>query len=163
MNNEEHLPMFGVGPYLVGTIAVITIFSIIASFYKIIPVYNLIQLNIVFEVLGILSIIFGVGLWLSAVVNSRVGDNIKKNNLVTTGVYAYVAHPIYACFLFLAIGLILISNNILLFILPILFWVLFTIVLIKTEEKWLIDKYGDEYIKYLKKVNRFIPFKILSF
>jgi protein-S-isoprenylcysteine O-methyltransferase Ste14 len=29
--------------------------------------------------------------------------------------------------------------------------------MIKTEEKWLTDLYGKDYLDYTKKVNRFIP------
>ncbi len=34
-----------------------------------------------------------------------------------------------------------------------------TIVLINTEEKWLLDLYGNEYADYKKRVNRLIPWK----
>ena len=34
-----------------------------------------------------------------------------------------------------------------------------TITLINTEEKWLLDIYGDEYEAYKKRVNRCIPWK----
>ncbi len=161
--DKKHLPLFGVGPYLMGLITIISILSIVASIYKIIPVYNINKLNIVFIILGITSIIFAIVLWVFAILNSKLMNNIKNNNLVTTGVYSFVAHPIYSCFLFISIGLILISQNILLFFLPFVFWAFLTISLIKTEEKWLIERYGDEYIIYLKNVNRFIPFKKIFF
>lgn len=77
--------------------------------------------------------------------------------MVTTGIYAYVRHPIYAAFFYISMGLILISQNIILFILPVIFWAFLTVAMIRTEEKWLIDRYGDDYIEYSKKVNRFIP------
>lgn len=132
--DEKHLPLFGVGPYLMGLIIIITFLSIAASIYKIIPVYNINKLNIFFITLGIISIIFAIVLWLLAILNSKLMKNIKNNNLVTTGVYSFVSHPIYACFLFISIGLILISQNILLFFLPFLFWAFLTISLIKQKK-----------------------------
>ena len=80
-----------------------------------------------------------------------------KTILVTTGIYAYLRHPIYAAFFYIATGLILITQNIILFILPVIFWAFLTVAMIKTEEKWLIGKFGNDYIDYSKKVNRFIP------
>ena len=38
-------------------------------------------------------------------------------------------------------------------------WALITIVLINTEEKWLLKVYGNEYAEYKKRVNRCIPWK----
>ena len=43
-------------------------------------------------------------------------------------------------------------------ILPVINWLIMTVVLINTEEKWLIKLYGDEYAEYKKHVNRCIPF-----
>ena len=126
MEDNNHLPEFGVGPLLIVPIVIATIVAILLSFLKIIPV-------------------------------SDIDDNIRQNNLVTTGIYGYVRHPIYAAFLYAVTGLILISNNILLFILSVIYWIILTIAMIKTEEKWLTDLYGKDYLDYSKKVNRFIP------
>lgn len=54
-------------------------------------------------------------------------------------------------------GTILIAHNLYLLIIPILFWIEMTIVLKNTEEKWLTNLYGQEYIDYCKRVNRCIP------
>ena len=56
-------------------------------------------------------------------------------------------------------GVIIISQNILLFILPLIFWVFLTVTLKKTEEKLLLGEFGEEYTIYSNKVNRLIPFK----
>ncbi|WP_407424766.1 methyltransferase family protein [Methanobrevibacter sp.] len=154
---ENHLPVFGIGPYLVLIMGIITITSSICSYLHLIPIYKINELNMVFLILGIILIILGIIFWISAVLISKIDREVENNNLVTTGIYAYVRHPIYAAFFYIATGLILISQNILLFILPLIFWVFLTAAMIKTEEKWLIDKYDDDYINYSKKVNRFIP------
>lgn len=102
-------------------------------------------------------IALGIVFWLSAVIKSKIDNSIKNNDLVTTGIYGYIRHPIYAAFLYMATGIIVIYGNILLFILPVIFWAFLTIAMKKTEESWLTDLYGDDYINYSKKVNRFIP------
>ena len=155
--DENHLPVFGIGPYLILVIGAITITSSIFSYFHIIPVYKINELNMVFLIFGAILIISGIVFWIQAVLMSKITQEIENNNLVTTGIYAYVRHPIYAAFFYIATGLIFVSQNILLFILPIIFWVFLTVAMIKTEEKWLIDKYGEDYIDYSKKVNRFIP------
>ena len=48
-------------------------------------------------------------------------------------------------------------HNAWMLILPLLDWVIITIALINTEEKWLLDLYGEEYAEYKKHVNRCIP------
>ena len=101
-------------------------------------------------------IICGALFWLSAV-KSRIDEKIKSNKLATTGIYGIVRHPIYAAFLYASTGIILISNNLYLLILPIVYLIFLSISLKNTEEKWLIDLYGDDYIKYSKEVKRFIP------
>ena len=50
-----------------------------------------------------------------------------------------------------------IEANLWLLILPILFWIYMTVLLKLTEEKWLLDTFGEEYIKYCSKVNRVFP------
>lgn len=155
--DENHLPVYGIGPYLVGTIGILTITSFIFSYYQVIPVYRIDGLNMVFLFLGIVLIACGVVFWLLAVLKSGILGEVESNNLVTTGIYAYVRHPIYAAFLYIATGLILISQNVILFVLPVIFWAFLTLVMMKTEEKWLYDTYGNEYLEYSKRVNRFIP------
>ena len=155
--SEKNLPHFGVGPYLVLIIGIITIFSSIFSYYHLIPIYEINELNMVFFILGIILIILGIIFWIHALMISKIHSEIENNNLITTGIYSHVRHPIYAAFLYVSTGIILFSLNILLFILPLFFWAFLTVAMIKTEEKWLIDRYGSDYINYSKKVNRFIP------
>ena len=155
--NENHLPTFGVGPYLVLTIGIITVTSSIFSYYHLIPVYKINELNMVFLIFGIILIISGIAFWIEAVLISKIDKEVENNKLVTTGIYAYLRHPIYAAFFYIATELISITQNIILFILPVIFWAFLTIAMIKTEEKWLIGKFGNDYIDYSKKVNRFIP------
>ena len=44
-----------------------------------------------------------------------------------------------------------------LLILPVIFWAVLTVVLKRTEERCLLEKFGDEYACYCKRVNRIIP------
>jgi len=155
MSENNHLPVFGVGPYLIGLIIIMTLLFFVLSFYNIIPVYKSNQ--IILSVLGFILIVIGTIFWLSANFNSRIDDGIRNNQLITTGIYSKVRHPIYAAFLYAVTGAILIFDNLFLLFLPVIFWLILTVVIKNTEEKWLIEWYGDYYLIYSRKVNRFIP------
>ena len=54
-------------------------------------------------------------------------------------------------------GAALLSSNLYLLPLPLMFWALLTVMMQTVEEKWLLDEFGDEYKEYCKRVNRCIP------
>lgn len=83
----------------------------------------------------------------------------KENRLMTKGIYSWVRNPMYSGLWIFMIGLILIFHNAWLLIIPIINWGIMTVVLMNTEEKWLLDLYKTEYEDYKKRVNRCIPFK----
>lgn len=155
-DNDNHLPLFGVGPFLIAPILIITVISIALTWYDMVPVYSL--NSGIFTVIGAVLIILGIIFWVMAVLKSNIDDEIKSDRLVTTGIYGLVRHPIYAAFLYTVTGLILISNNLYLFVLPVIYWMVLTIAMIKSEEKWLTDKFGESYIEYSRKVSRFVPY-----
>jgi len=96
MNDNNHLPVFGVGPYVIGLILVITILGFVLSIHYVIPVFK--SNLFILSVFGFLLIVIGTIFWLSANVSSNIDSNIKNNQLVTTGIYSKVRHPIYAAF-----------------------------------------------------------------
>ena len=154
---ENELPYYGVGPSYCGSIIIVTIASIVLSYLNIIPKYSISGLGFIFNMLGIAMIITAIALWIWGALKSDIHDNIDNDQLITSGAYAYVRNPIYSSFLFLATGMIVFYGNIILFLLPILYWALLTELMKRTEEKWLEEKFGDEYRKYCKEVNRCIP------
>ena len=149
----------GVGPLYVITIVMITNISIIFSTTRFIPVITFINMRWIFILIGILCFVIGITLWLRAVIIDRLDAHIIKNELVTTGVYAYVRNPVYSAFMFVCTGVLLIYGNLVLLLLPIIYWGFMTVLMKSTEEKWLEDLYGQEYIQYLQRVNRCIPWK----
>jgi len=82
----------------------------------------------------------------------------KKSNLITTGVYRVVRHPIYSGTLISVLGwTILLKSIISIVYFPFLFLWYFLGTFV--EERILIEQYGDQYLDYKKKVTkRFIPF-----
>ena len=156
---KDHLPILGVGPLYVITIVLITIIGIFLSATRFIPVITFTNMRWIFILIGILCFAIGITLWLRAVIIDKLDTHIIKNELVTTGVYAYVRNPVYSAFMFVCTGVLLIYGNLVLLLLPIFYWGFMTVLMKSTEEKWLEDLYGQEYIQYLQRVNRCIPWK----
>lgn len=158
-NEKQHLPLYGIGPIYVGIIFVITIIFVILSYKKIIPYFQLNFLKIPFVIIGVVLILLGIYMWIQGALKSKIDDSIKKNVLVVTGIYAYTRNPLYTAFISIFTGVLFIMNNLYLLILPFIYWAMLTVLMINTEEKWLLKLYGDEYKKYCRKVNRCIPIK----
>ncbi|MFX1508634.1 MAG: methyltransferase [Promethearchaeota archaeon] len=81
----------------------------------------------------------------------------EKHSLITTGPYRYVRHPMYTALITVGVGLSFLSAN-WYFALPFIVTIVVIILRIKKEEEVMIDKFGEEYIQYMKKTKRFIPF-----
>lgn len=158
LKQNKNLPVFGVGPFYVAIIIVITLFAIIVNKVGFFSNFRFSKFRVAVNILGILIIILGLIIWIGAVIISKIDKNIKDNNLVVDGIYKYVRNPIYSAFLFVSSGILLFTHNLLFLILPIVYWIILTQLMIHTEEKWLFTKYGDKYEDYCKKTNRCIPF-----
>lgn len=158
-NDSQHLPVFGVGPVYVAGIFVATFLASAATYIgwlssgTITPVW----LRISFMMLAGACLVAGIIMWCLAVFNSKMVASVENNQLLTTGIYAWVRHPIYSAFFFLNAGLLLAQTNYWLLILPPLYWATLTVLMKRTEERWLTRQYGQQYLDYAKHVNRVIP------
>ena len=94
---------------------------------------------------------------------SHIGNNISptsatrsQHQLVTTGPYRWIRHPLYTFGLLLFIGFGLLADNWLFLFLGL---ITFMIMAIRTpkEEANLIDKFGEDYLKYMQQTGRFFP------
>jgi protein-S-isoprenylcysteine O-methyltransferase Ste14 len=131
------------------------------------PFTNIFQMNSSIQILltifsGILAIA-SVWLGLSAVKTLGKQWNIKAqiiegHELITTGPYKIVRHPIYSALF----GLLIVTGysitQLWAFIIAIVFYFIGTIFRTRVEEQLLIQHFGDQYEKYKKKVPAIIPF-----
>ncbi len=155
MKNTAHLPLFGVGPLYGGIVVALTVAGCVAG--SLVPFGRVPQAKTPLFIIGALLIVYGVSLWIRAVLVAKLDDNIKENRLVTGGVYSHVRNPIYSAIMFACTGALYIAGNLLFLPLFFVFWALMTVMMKKTEEKWLTERFGKEYINYCKRVNRAIP------
>ena len=87
-----------------------------------------------------------------------VGTEIQKSHLlVTTGLYKWVRHPMYAAVVAIAAAQIFLLQNWLVGPAFIVVAIPFFLYRIKKEERELIIHFGDEYLKYKKQTNSVIP------
>ena len=135
----------------------ITVIGIVLSCLGYLDAGKIKLLNIPLKIIGVGLIIFGFYLNYSAKRKSKLFEMVADNKLITTGVYGIVRNPVYSAVLSACTGAVCISNNLILFCIPLICWVYMTVFLKLTEEKWLAELYGQEYAEYCKKVNRCIP------
>ncbi len=153
----KKMSVLGIGPVYVISCLIITILSIYISEKGFLNSGKVYELKGFMVLIGAVCIALGIVLWIKAVISQKMVKAIKNNKLLTTGVYSIVRNPVYSAFYFVLTGSLLIEANLWLLILPILFWIYMTVLLKLTEEKWLLDTFGEEYIKYCSKVNRVFP------
>lgn len=153
----QKLPLYGIGPYLIAGIGAVTLTGILLCVFVFRFGYIDGIWNWVFRIAGIILMVTGAAVWYIGALRSNMNKNISENRLQTSGIYEWVRNPMYSGWWILITGIGLMWSN--LMILPtVLFnWLILTIVLKNTEEKWLTDLYGREYEEYKKKVNRCIP------
>ena len=153
----QKLPLFGVGPYLIYGLVILNALVIILASY----VFKFGTLDgfwtYLFRIAGALFIVLGMAIWFIGAVRSDMDESITENKLKTDGIYAWERNPMYTGWWFIVIGVSFMWHNWML--VPMIFvdWLIITLVLKNTEEKWLLDLYGEEYTEYKKRVNRCIP------
>ena len=153
----QKLPLFGVGPYMVWGMGLTTLLGIILIGYVLRVGYLDAPWIMLFRMTGVLLLAIGIAVWFIGAVRSDMDNNIENNKLKTDGIYAWVRNPMYSGIWFFMVGVSLMWHNILLVPMILVDWLIMTTVLKNTEEKWLLDLYGDEYAEYKKRVNRCIP------
>jgi len=103
--------------------------------------------------------VFGLLIIIISLVNlgksTRFGLPTGKTTLRTTGIYRISRNPMYFGFNLLTIASMFYCMNIIMLILGIYSIVTYNLIIIG-EEKFLEERFGDEYFSYKKKVRRYI-------
>ena len=81
----------------------------------------------------------------------------KTTNLVTSGIYKYIRHPLYSSLFLLTCGIFFKSPSLLGMVMAITATV-FLIATAKADEVECVDFFGVHYQEYMKKTKRFIPY-----
>jgi len=118
------------------------------STLKIVPYNFLVIIGIFLIVVGLLLLI------LSIIAVSKLR---KTDRLYTKRIYSVCRHPLYAAWIvFIVLGIILLLNSLILLTIPLVMYFIFKL-LIKNEETFLLNKYGDQYREYKNQVGLLFP------
>ena len=98
-----------------------------------------------------------IGFYQLHVFGKPKGDIENTSMLVTTGVYRFVRHPLYLSLALLGTGIFLkhIEFRTFVFALVNLAVIIATA---RVEEKEMVEKFGDDYLNYIKHTKMFVPF-----
>lgn len=111
-------------------------------------------MGVVFGVIGVAVFICSVWTmrdsWRAGVAES------DKTDLVTSGIYQISRNPAFLGFDLVYIGIVLMFFNWVLFGLSVFAALMFHLQIVNVEEEFLISAFGEEYINYKKKVNRYL-------
>ncbi len=157
MAHKQPMSQYGIGPFYSAAIIGLTAAGLIANHMGMLPVIRLPLLVLPAKLFAGFCLISAVLLWFNAAVTMNIRKHIRENELVTTGAYAWVRNPIYSAFMLAMWGLLLWSENLLLLLLAPVYPFLMTLLLKRTEEVWLAERYGSKYQDYCRQVNRCIP------
>ena len=99
--------------------------------------------------------------WMLRSLGKNITDTVvtrKESTLVTDGPYRWVRHPMYSIATLLFFGFTLLTANWFIGLTGIVTMSLL-VIRTSTEEAKLIERFGDEYRKYMKDTGRFLPFR----
>lgn len=147
------------GEYLVA------IQGIILIGFVLLPVYPIPELTAIKSSIGIYVVAFSldaIAVFLMVKGLIDLGDNLTplpypkdKSNLVRSGVYSIVRHPLYSGLICIALGWTIFWVSLSHLIATIILF-LFLDYKSRQEEKWLIEKH-PEYLEYKQQVKKLIP------
>ena len=162
-DKHQKLPTYGVGPYLIIGIMAMNLTGWVLS--KSVLESGLLTggFKDPFYLVGFLLMFIATRIWRLSVVKSDISSSIQNNELKTTGIYARTRNPIYFSWWLCGIGITLTMHNMWLLLLIPIQWVIITVVIRNTEEKWLYEIYGEAYKDYCARVNRWFPIKRIRF
>ena len=119
------------------------------------------SVNIGIRIAGVTITTLGVTAFIVSVLqmkdNWRAGvQREEKTELVTTGIYSISRNPAFLGFDLMYIGIVITFFNWYLCVATCIVMVLFHLQIVNVEEDFLVEAFGDEYIKYRKKVCRYL-------
>ena len=149
------------GPNIIGNPLRIAVGILAASYVIgefIMPKYPLIY---AFNLLGILGLISSTFIFISGFKMFKSYDENPEptsttNRIIKTGIFSYTRNPIYLSFVMFFLSMFLVFENVMYFLSAVGLAVWLHNYVIKSEENFLLNKFPDEYEKYMKAVNRWI-------
>ena len=151
----QRLSRFGVGPRIVASVAASAILAGLFSYgfpdACAVPAFR--QATVV--TLALLLMGIGLPMWLTAVITVMKAYN--RDQLLTSGVYGLVRHPMYAAWIVLILpGISLLMALWPFLLMPLAGYAMFK-ASIHVEDEYLQNRFGRSYSDYRASVNEIIP------
>ena len=111
-----------------------------------------IKVDSVWFYIGLVLFIIGTVLFTVSIINYAIP---KTSGINVNGLYRLSRNPMYVSYFIYFLGCAILTDSWILFVLLIVFqtsshWI------ILSEERWCIENFGEEYIKYMSRVRRYI-------
>lgn len=113
------------------------------------------------RIVGALVAVVGVAVFIISVLTMRDSwragvSKTDKTELVTKGIYKISRNPAFLGFDLMYLGILLMFFNLVLYIVSLFAMLIFHLQIVNVEEEFLLEAFGDEYLRYKKKVCRYI-------
>lgn len=111
--------------------------------------------------LGWVLIVFGIvfNLWtdnLFKKYKTTVKPYLRPSFFISNGPFRVSRNPMYLGMLKILIGTVILFKSVALLVIPVMYLFMMNFFYIKKEEQSLLQEFGDEYIKYKKRVRSWI-------
>jgi len=152
---KEKMSIIGIGFKLAIMTILYSIFIVVLGYYiKLDLRINIIPYKFLL-ILGTILLIVGIPFLIVSIIT--LNKAYKADSLRIDGIYSICRHPLYSSWiLFIVPGIVLLLNSWTLLTVPIVMFFIFNI-LIKEEESFLENKFGEKYISYKKNVSLLFP------
>jgi len=130
----------------------------------------LIYTNLYLKIIGVAFLAVGLSVVVySAILHIKTGRITplpvieQPKQFIANGLYKYCRNPMYLTEIFIFLGLFFLLGHILLLLYPMVSFLIIHTFVIYVEEPELRRVFGEQYIRYTKKVPRWIPKTVNSF
>ena len=151
------------GPKIKGNPLLITVYLLVLCYIIgefVIPKYPLLYPIHLIGILGLIISLFffflGFNIFKSYKENPAPTSSSER--LIKTGIFAYTRNPIYLSFILFHLSMFLVFENVMYLLASIGQAIWIHNYIMKFEEEYLLDKFKDEYQKYMNAVSRWLFF-----
>lgn len=148
------MTLFGVGLKF-SLISIIYAFIIINIHFIWTPHLSIPVPRILTLVLGVLLLSLGFPLYIVSALT--IHKYFSEGKLATIGIYAYSRHPLYGAWIVCIIpGMVLLLNSSIGLTIPIFMYAIFKILIVR-EDRYLEERFGEEFFIYKSRVGEIFP------
>ena len=151
------------GPLVKGNPLKISVYALLFCYIIgefILPKYHLIYIINLIGIIGLIIslIFFFTGFEIFKSYKENPVPTSTSNRLIKTGIFAYTRNPIYLSFVLFHFSMFLVFENVMYFLTAIILFIWIHNYVIKREEEYLANTFGDEYTRYKEAVSKWIIF-----